>query len=412
MGAIRAVLLLILPGLAQVAGAGSFPEFRVHEINPEAGTGLAIAAEDVNGDGRMDIVGVSDAEVAWYENPAWTRHLMTGRIKGSNVCIAGRDLDGDGVLEFALGADWQFNNTASGGALYLLRHEGRVDVPWRVAEVLSEQPTLHRIRWVEAAPGKHGLVVAPLKGIRSRGPEFTDVAVKLFVLYPGPDFAQGAWQEEVVDAAELHLLHNISIIRLPEKSGESILTASREGIRLYTRNDSGQWQSTQLAPGHAEPTPGAGEIKAVGLTNAGRLAENAGEMARMLLASIEPWHGDKVVVWGAAREGGMARRHVLDDTFAEGHAVQWADFDGDGVPELLAGHRGKSPATGRFGLKIYALKWRDDGGLDTAVHVVDDGGMATEDAVVADFNGDGRMDIAAFGRATRNLRLYENLGLR
>jgi hypothetical protein len=408
----RFILLLAMQGLGLVAAAASFPEFKVHEINSEAGTGLAIAAEDVNGDGRVDIVGVSDSTVAWYENPTWTRHLMTERIKGSNVCIAGRDLDGDGVLEFALGADWQFNNTASGGALYLLRHQESVSAPWSVTELLAEQPTLHRIRWVEVAPGRPALVVAPLKGINARGPAFTDRAVKLFLLYPGSDGGKPPWGEEVIDDTGLHVLHNISTIRLPEHSGESVLTASREGIRLYTREESGRWQGMQFAPGHPEPTPGAGEIKAVGLGKEGRLATNVSEMAWIVLATIEPWHGDKVVVWGTAGEGRQARRHVIDDTFAEGHAVQWADFDGDGRPELLAGHRGKSPVTGRAGLKVYALHWQEDGGLAVTAHMVDDGGMATEDAVVADFTGDGRLDIAAFGRATQNIRMYENLGAR
>jgi hypothetical protein len=40
--------------------------------------------------------------------------------------------------------------------------------------------------------------------------------------------------------------------------------------------------------------------------------------------------------------------------------------------------------------------------------VVDAGGVATEDLVVADFNGDGRLDIVAGGRATHNVKLYVN----
>jgi hypothetical protein len=33
-----------------------------------------------------------------------------------------------------------------------------------------------------------------------------------------------------------------------------------------------------------------------------------------------------------------------------------------------------------------------------------------EDLVVADFNGDGRPDVAAGGRATHNVRIYWNKG--
>jgi len=40
--------------------------------------------------------------------------------------------------------------------------------------------------------------------------------------------------------------------------------------------------------------------------------------------------------------------------------------------------------------------------------MIDDGGMATEDLVVADLNGDKQPDIIASGRATRNVKIYWN----
>ena len=42
--------------------------------------------------------------------------------------------------------------------------------------------------------------------------------------------------------------------------------------------------------------------------------------------------------------------------------------------------------------------------------MVDDGGMATEDLMVGDFNGDRRPDIVASGRATHNIKIYWNEG--
>jgi hypothetical protein len=42
--------------------------------------------------------------------------------------------------------------------------------------------------------------------------------------------------------------------------------------------------------------------------------------------------------------------------------------------------------------------------------VIDDGGVAVEDLVAGDLNGDGRIDLVAGGRATHNVRVYENLG--
>ena len=42
--------------------------------------------------------------------------------------------------------------------------------------------------------------------------------------------------------------------------------------------------------------------------------------------------------------------------------------------------------------------------------VLDDGGIAAADCVIADFTGDGQPDILAIGASTHNLKLYENLG--
>ena len=40
--------------------------------------------------------------------------------------------------------------------------------------------------------------------------------------------------------------------------------------------------------------------------------------------------------------------------------------------------------------------------------LVDDNTMACEDLAVADLNGDGKLDILAAGRATRNVKIYFN----
>ena len=41
-------------------------------------------------------------------------------------------------------------------------------------------------------------------------------------------------------------------------------------------------------------------------------------------------------------------------------------------------------------------------------HTIDDGGMAREDALAADRDGDGRSDLIAGGRATHNVKIYSN----
>ena len=58
--------------------------------------------------GKEDIVVVDTTRVVWYENPTWKRRtIIEGVTKPDNVCIAAHDIDGDGKLDFALGAEWK-----------------------------------------------------------------------------------------------------------------------------------------------------------------------------------------------------------------------------------------------------------------------------------------------------------------
>ena len=62
-------------------------------------------------------------------------------------------------------------------------------------------------------------------------------------------------------------------------------------------------------------------------------------------------------------------------------------------------------ATRKAASRIYDLG-RD--GSVIAKHMIDAGGMATEDLTIADLDGDGRPDIAASGRRTSNVKIYFN----
>src|SRR5207249_12016059 len=106
-------------------------------------------------------------------------------------------------------------------------------------------------------------------------------------------------------------------------------------------------------------------------------------------------------------------RVVIDEHLRWGHAVWFADLDGDGSDELVIGVRdnpSKSDTfTEKMGVRIYK---NTGGGIGNKWErmLLDEGGVAIEDLAVADLDGDGKPDIIACGRATKNVRIYWNQG--
>jgi len=60
----------------------------------------------------------------------------------------------------------------------------------------------------------------------------------------------------------------------------------------------------------------------------------------------------------------------------------------------------------KVGIKLYTPLANDLKEWRTTL--VDDNGMACEDLCLADLNGDGKLDIIAAGRATKNVKIYFN----
>jgi hypothetical protein len=210
------------------------------------------------------------------------------------------------------------------------------------------------------------------------------------------DPTQADWPTELV-TDQFHVPHNFQMINVTGGKGPEILVASYEGVSLLTK-DGDKWQITHLGDGdQSKPNTnrGSSEIKL------GKLKSGA-----RYIATIEPWHGNQVVVYTQPSGGREWTRRVLDDKLQWGHAVWCSDLDGDGDDELVIGVRDPMAGKAQCGVRVY--KAGDAGGETWEKKELDPGGVAVEDLAVADLNGDGRPDIVAVGRKTGNVRIYWN----
>ncbi len=398
-----ALALLLRPGEAADPPAPlPFPDFQVQEIERGLGVGYAVLAVDINNDAKPDLVVVDQRRVVWYQNPTWKRRtIIEGKTRPDNVCVAAADIDRDGFVDLALGADWRPFNTKSGGTIQWLSRGPTLDDPWTVHPI-AEEPTVHRMRFVDLdVTGRPYLVVAPLMGRNStQAKNWADGQPVRLLAYRVPKDPVGQrWVPEVIDES-LHVVHNFCGVPPASGEGMDLLTASYEGVNLLTHSGD-KWTRRHVGAGNQDrpnSNRGSSEVKQGRLRGRGTY-----------IATIEPWHGNQVVVYTPPPDGrGLWRRRVIDDKLKWGHAVWCADLDGDGDDELIVGVRDNlSDKPGeRCGVRIY--KATDGTGARWERYLLDEGGVAVEDLAAADLDRDGRMDIIAVGRATHNARIYWN----
>ncbi len=360
--------------------------FEARVIDDAIRIGYGIAVADIDGDGRPDVVVADKAEVVWYRNPMWRKHVLARQLTlMDNVCVAARDIDGDGRAEVAVGAQWNPGETvdeAKSGAVFYLQRPADVTQPWTPVK-LTHEPTVHRMKWVQTGPESFKLVVVPLHG-RGNHPGTGEGDPVRVLAYDVPaDRGQAAgWTTSVVDAT-LNKTHNFEVRR--SRAGvESVWIGGRQGVRMVSFVD-GRWQGQTLELAGLEK--GVGEIRAAG---------------SRILSVIQPMHGHEVAIYHDD-----TGRTVLDDTFNQGHALICEPLLGRGFPEVVAGWR-EPNADGRVGVKLFV---RDDASGEekwTAHDLGPDVPMACEDLAAADLDGDGKTDLIAAGRSTHNVVIYWN----
>jgi hypothetical protein len=351
-------------------------DFTPHVIATDLRRGYQVVVADVNRDGRPDLIALASGmpELYWFENPTWKRHAIAGPFKNM-INVAVRDVDGDGIPEFAVAHEFDNQAKNSIGIVSILRSKTAADGSWSATEI-DRLTTSHRLRWATIAPGRTILVNAPLTGASAVAPLYEDQAPLVF--YQPPAFVR-----ESIPNDNRGVVHGLLVVDWDGDGRDDILTASFAGIHSHSLKGK-RWRRTEIAKGDPAEWPKSGSSD-IAIGNVAK---------QRFISSIEPWHGHQVVIY----ENGA--RTVVDNTLTDGHTILTADFDKDGRDEIVAGFRG-----GKRGVYLYRAHNRS-----WVKQVVAEGDIAAASCAAADLDADDWVDLACIGSSTQNLVWYRNTG--
>jgi hypothetical protein len=394
--AVIAAAALSLAVLRAAPAAGPV-EFVAHDIDPKMPGAYAVNTADFNKDGKIDVIAnsVGARDLAWYENPSWTRHVVVTDAQ-QIVNQAMTDLNGDGIPELAFQSGFSMQPAKSAGLNWIARYPGAPDQPWK-AEKIDEFPTSHHIIWADLdGDGKKELVNAPLIGAKGLAPTYDQDLAPVFW------YSQSDWKRHVVTQEVPGIIHRVRAVKWDPGSREQILVASFEGIVMYRaagQGDTMKFEKVLLSSGHVEKAP------RLGASDVGVGAQDG----RRFFASVEPWHGNEVVVYTG--QGTKWDRRVIFDKIGSGHEVAVVDLNGDGRDDVIANDNSRptqtNPDAPVGGVHVFYAPDNAATGEWKYQRVEDK--LAMNSCVGVDVNGDRRADLVC-GGAGGAVRWYENKG--
>ncbi len=367
----------ILVTVGAVAMAATRPDsdiaFAKHML--DGGQNEAAAFADINHDGKLDIVSGEN----WYEAPKWTRHHFRSALFTSNY------IDDFSDLPLDVNADGKVDIVSCGWfskSLWWDENPGTTGAEWKRHEIDSGFNIEFCFLVDLNNDGKKQEIL----------PQFGNTQAPL------------AWYEVVNGKTVKHVVaaksegHGIGVGDINKDGRNDILTPNGwyeapADIRTGTWTFHSDWKLGQT-----------GFIYALDVNADGRMD---------VVTSMAHDYG---VFWLENTASGEWKKHIIDDSWSQPHAMTMVDLNGDGRQDLVTGkrfmaHNGKDPGE-REPLGVYWYEYLPPdakGEVEWVKHTVDYGGRTGGGMgiPVADIDGDGDLDFAVGGKS--GLFLFENL---
>jgi len=340
----------------------------------------AMVVADFDGDGRPELAtgGKGGGFYHLYDldpqTGRWSRHVITNALS-PNVGAAATDLDGDGRPEIVCG-EW------GDRLLWLTPPAGGGLDGWAVHVVARGLKNPHDVLAADIdGDGRDEIIVREKDG-------------PLHLYRPGADPAS-PWDKQII--AELLPGDGTTVASL---SGRALEIVTNAGWFENVRGDGSQWRLHPLVPESLRWHPET-RIAVADLDGDGRpeVVITESEIARARLA---------ILTRAAAGQAWDAQVLLDADLDLRAlHSLQLADLDGDGELEIFTAEMENGKSDGVSSRPRWWCLDRERLGTWSR-HVLLDANLGTHSAVVADFNGDGRLDIA--GKVWRANKVNDNGG--
>ncbi len=374
-------------------GLGNTVNWKITQIDTHKSQTCSFG--DMNGDGKPDIIGGD----YWYESPTHIKHqfrTMTGTISSTGIGSMDEDaisevmeVDGDGKLDFIAGSMkaglvWYKNSGTGMWSKSVIDAQGNyetgglwdIDGDGKKQELISSG-NLGTIRWWEYTGGKWTSYLIANES-RDLGAGVGDLNGDGRPDVIRPD----AWYEAPVNPR------------------------------------TGQWISHPLAIGLLDDRPYGNTGWAPNVTPAGpdwqgrNPSGGFGHTAKIFVYDVDKDGKNDIITssahrvgisWWKQKAGFVFDQQVIDADWSQAHALEFADVDGDGDPDLITGKNfkggdGNDPMEeGDLVLKWYEL--RPGMQYPWVKHTISKAQIgAGQDMGVGDYDGDGDLDIVVTGK--------------